>query len=382
MTPSFIEASDVSGGKGFASEILRCIIKFDDSPNDSYTTILKIPGFESLKEATTKNGGDSTWFDSDENMNNLNSVHEFECNFYNNLAPILDVPVPKVFKTVLKSPENIEGCLHMEDLTLRGKTLTLYDNINITQVKHLIRLLAHMHMNILCIDEKEWHGKYLKNQTTMATVMDMLKPMTESFLKKCKNSDRFKPLLDRCQKMSESKEFLLHLLTENYKSAKPVIEHGDLHPGNIMWSIDENGDVQNSVAAFVDWQTIHEGSPMSDLSRILTFCCDGGTRRQIEGYAIQFYLECLTKEFGGDASKVPYTAEGLQRAYNMAFIMQAFMTPAGMAFMYEIFDDKIYPESVKDCLWDEGELKALHALEDADRLLQNELKDVFQKYGI
>uniref|UniRef100_A0A914Q8L0 CHK kinase-like domain-containing protein n=1 Tax=Panagrolaimus davidi TaxID=227884 RepID=A0A914Q8L0_9BILA len=380
-----VEAYDISGGKGFASEILRCIIKFDDSKSstDIYSTILKIPGFESLKEGIKQSGGDSTAIDSnDDKLKGFDQIHEFECDFYENLAPIFDVPVPKVFKTMLKSDENVEGCLHMEDLTVRGKTLTFFEMLNITQVKHIIRLLAHMHKNILSVDEKLWRGKYLKNQISMVKIIDMFKPMTQSFLKQCKSKDQFKPLYDRCQKIAESKEFLLYLLTEDYKSAEPVIVHGDLHLGNIMWNIDENGDIQNTIAAFIDWQTIFEGSPMLDLARLLTFCCDGGTRRQIENFAIEFYLECLTKEFNGDVSKVPYTVEGLKRAYNMAFLFQAFMTPGGIAFLFGAIDEKTYSKNVKDSLWDQSELKALHALQDADQLLQNELKDVYEKYGL
>uniref|UniRef100_A0A914Y842 Uncharacterized protein n=1 Tax=Panagrolaimus superbus TaxID=310955 RepID=A0A914Y842_9BILA len=150
-----------------------------------------------------------------------------------------------------------------------------------------------------------------------------------------------------------------------------------------MWNIDENDDIQNSVAAFIDWQTIHEGSPMSDLARILTFCCDGGIRRQLEIFAIEFYFECLIKEFNGDISKVPYTIESLKKAYNLAFLSQAFMLPGGIAFMFGIIEDKKdISQSVKDCIWNEAELKVFHALQDADRLLSNELKDFYEKYGL
>uniref|UniRef100_A0AC34GL43 Uncharacterized protein n=1 Tax=Panagrolaimus sp. ES5 TaxID=591445 RepID=A0AC34GL43_9BILA len=128
---AIIEAFDVSVGKGFASEILRCIIKFEDSESsaDVYATILKIPGFEAMKEAAAKNG-DTSFLDNSENLKNLETVHECECDFYENLAPILDVPLPKVYKTLLKSSESADGCIHMEDLTLRGRTLPLFENNN------------------------------------------------------------------------------------------------------------------------------------------------------------------------------------------------------------------------------------------------------------
>jgi thiamine kinase-like enzyme len=378
-----VKAYDVSVGKGFASEILRCILTFVDSESsdDVYTTILKIPGFESMKEISAKNGSNAEWLENKETMKGFDLVHEFECNFYDKLAPIFDVPVPKVFKTLLKTSD-IDGCIHMEDLTLRGKTLTFFDNLNLTQVKHIIRLLAHMHKNILLSDSETWEGKYLETQKTIANVIDLMKPMTKAFKKKCKNSALLNPLYDRCQKMSESKDFFIYVFTEAYKNLKPVIVHGDLHQGNIMWAIDENGDVQNNIAAIIDWQTILEGSPMIDLSRILTMCCSGSTRREAEIWAIDFYLECLTKEFNGDITKVPYTATNLKHSYNLAFLIQAFMTMGGTAFGYGAIEERNIPQEVKESIWDEGQLKVLHVLQDADRLLQNELKDFYEKYGL
>ena len=95
-----------------------------------------------------------------------------------------------------------------------------------------------------------------------------------------------------------------------------------------MWAIDADGDLQNEVAALVDWQIMHEGSPVSDLARFLTHCADGVVRRQAEAFAVQFYHDCLVAEFGGDASKVPFTVEQLQKAYNYAFIVQAYLSIA------------------------------------------------------
>ena len=82
-----------------------------------------------------------------------------------------------------------------------------------------------------------------------------------------------------------------------------------------MWAIDENGDVKQELAAIIDWQTMHEGSPMEDLARFLSHCTNGVVRRQAEAFIFDFYIECLTKEFDGDASKVPYTVKQLKDAY-------------------------------------------------------------------
>uniref|UniRef100_A0A914QGA5 Uncharacterized protein n=1 Tax=Panagrolaimus davidi TaxID=227884 RepID=A0A914QGA5_9BILA len=116
----------------------------------------------------------------------LAEVHKFECDFYNNLTTIIDVPCPKVFQTREWIVKKQEGVLHMEDLTLRGKTLMFFENINLTQVKCVIRHLAHMHKNILSIDPAIWHGKYVTNQETLADCAQVFAPMELSFLRRCK----------------------------------------------------------------------------------------------------------------------------------------------------------------------------------------------------
>uniref|UniRef100_A0AC35F1Q0 Uncharacterized protein n=1 Tax=Panagrolaimus sp. PS1159 TaxID=55785 RepID=A0AC35F1Q0_9BILA len=158
-----VTSSDISGGKGFASVICRCVIKFVDSIDDSdiYTTILKIPGFESLEETQGKcDDSGEQWFD-DEGKKEMSEMHRLECCFYTELSPILDIPLPKVYNVVEWIYGKKEGCIHMEDLTLRGKTISYFDNINLTQVKEFIRHLAHFHKKTLSADPAIWKGKFV-----------------------------------------------------------------------------------------------------------------------------------------------------------------------------------------------------------------------------
>uniref|UniRef100_A0A914YEM6 Uncharacterized protein n=1 Tax=Panagrolaimus superbus TaxID=310955 RepID=A0A914YEM6_9BILA len=95
------DAIDVSGGHGIMSEIIRCTLLFTDSidETDVYTTILKIPGTAALFKAnsTSENNDDELM---QKMIKPIIDVHRAECKFYNSLAPILDVPVPKVYKTL------------------------------------------------------------------------------------------------------------------------------------------------------------------------------------------------------------------------------------------------------------------------------------------
>uniref|UniRef100_A0AC34G7A6 Uncharacterized protein n=1 Tax=Panagrolaimus sp. ES5 TaxID=591445 RepID=A0AC34G7A6_9BILA len=189
-----------------------------------------------------------------------------------------------------------------------------------------------------------------------------------------------------------------------------------------MWALDENGDVQNEVAALVDWHLMHEGSPMSDLAQFLVLCCDGIVRRQAETFAIEYYYECLIEEFNGNISKVPYTIEQLKKAYNYAYLTRALYIIGVMeyfvpgieahikdesikaafyesAYNYAYLTRALYiigvmeyfvpgieahinDESIKAAFYESGALRSFHALQDADKLLQGEQNDLFIKFGL
>lgn len=102
------------------------------------------------------------------------------------MAPIVEAPTPKVYKTVRWFPDGGEGCIHMEDLSAKGKTISYFENLNLSQVKCVIQHLAKIHKRILCADPNLWKGKYLKNQKSFVDFLDMFDPIIEPFLKKCK----------------------------------------------------------------------------------------------------------------------------------------------------------------------------------------------------
>uniref|UniRef100_A0AC35FBQ1 CHK kinase-like domain-containing protein n=1 Tax=Panagrolaimus sp. PS1159 TaxID=55785 RepID=A0AC35FBQ1_9BILA len=227
--------------------------------------------------------------------------HHSECDFYNKLAPILDIPVPTAHKTVEWILNKQEGCVHMEDLTLRGKCLLFYENINLTQVKCMIQYLAHMHKNVLCADPKTWKGEYLKRSKGLFDALDMFNASVDGFLDKCKHK---------------------------------------------------------------------------------VLCCDGVVRRQAEAFAVEFYYECLVKEFNGDVSLVPYTVEQLKKAYKYAYLTRALYIIGVMEYFVPGIETHISDEKIKAAFYESGALRSFHALQDADNLLQGELNDLFIKFGL
>jgi hypothetical protein len=307
-------------------------------------------------------------------------THSAECNFYNNLAPIFDVPFPKVYQTLEWIIGKQDGCIHMEDLTKKGKVLAFYEDINLTQIKNVIKHLAHMHKNVLTMDSKIWEGKYLSNPDGLNHFIDMLVPTIVTFKEKCKRKDAFNPIFKKLDHLIRNKDFYqygLSKINEDIK-LKKIIVHGDLHLGNIVWAVNNHGEIKNEVAAIIDWQIMYEGSPMNDLARFLSMCTSGIVRRQAEIFAIDFYLECITKEFNGDSSKVPYTREELQISYNYVFMCHILFLISGGILLVSVEKDE---EKFREACWDKIELKILMACEDAIKLLDGEMKDLFEMFG-
>lgn len=116
--------------------------------------------------------------------------HEFECDFYNNIAPKLEIPVPKVFKSVSWILRKQEGCIHMEDLSRRGKVMGFFDSFSFTQLKHIVQHVVHMHKQFLVMKKENWEGKYLKNQEAFVEIADTIRKCTPSFKKLIENKYR------------------------------------------------------------------------------------------------------------------------------------------------------------------------------------------------
>uniref|UniRef100_A0A914QSQ3 CHK kinase-like domain-containing protein n=1 Tax=Panagrolaimus davidi TaxID=227884 RepID=A0A914QSQ3_9BILA len=284
-----------------------------------------------------------------------------KASFLLEIASILDIPIPKVYKTVELALEQ-EGCIHMEDLTTRGKTMSYFESVNLTQIKYLIQKLAHMHKRLLETDESKWKNKFMKHRKGFSEITTFFGDLVEPFLQKCKRREAFEPFLEKYRKFAFNKDYMVYVHQQSYQDLglKPVIVHGDIKSGNILFAIDSNGDLQNEIAAIIDWQVLREGSPMYDLAYFLAHNADGVVR---------------------DETKVPYTIEQLQKDYNYVFLTQAFFIPFLAVFMFNGIECKIKNQGIKDAFFDFITLKSIHAFEDADRLLTNEMKDVLEKYN-
>ena len=159
----------------------------------------------------------------------------------------------------------------------------------------------------------------------------------------------------------------------------PVVVHGDFHLGNIMWKLGENEEMTNEIYAIYDWQICHEGSPMADLARLLVFCSDGGTRRQVEEFIFDFYHGQLEREMKEAGKSCPYTVDQIRKAYSYMYLSQCYRLMLLPNLLKEVFKEE--SPRVKQAKTDIAILRCRHGLEDMDMLLSGEMKDVYEKFS-
>ena len=146
-----------------------------------------------------------------------------------------------------------------------------------------------------------------------------------------------------------------------------------------MWKPDKSNAPTNEVVTFLDWQIIHEGSPMADFARLIVNSADGAVRREAEGFIFDFYHDLLEKEMKEAGKPCPYTVEQLKESYNYMFLTQVYLLIMFTKMCAEYFKNDA-PE-LREAKTDTMVLRCRHALEDMDKLFTGSMKHVFEKYG-
>uniref|UniRef100_A0A914QP37 CHK kinase-like domain-containing protein n=1 Tax=Panagrolaimus davidi TaxID=227884 RepID=A0A914QP37_9BILA len=343
---------------------------------------------EAAKEMMKEKGIDTKPDDKviEGRLNMVIQIHNTECEFFQNLGPILDIPLPKIHKSIKWIMGGQKGIIHMEDLSNRSKTTSIFTKYSLAQVKNLMKYMVKWHKNAF-VHRDAWQGKYTTGQNTFINMVRAFDPMIDGLFATFPDKmEPLKPFIEKYRKLFTNIDYWRYAMVgvQADIGLPPMLIHGDLHSGNLMWSIDDNDGITNQIAAIIDWQTIFEGNPMYDLAKLVTLCCDGPTRREIEYIIFDFYMEKITVEWKKNNNKeeMPFTKEKIKKAYNYAFILHAFSI-IGIIACAPAFHNS-YPENpaIREAELDLSFLSALHACQDADKLLQGEMKDVFEKYNL
>ena len=140
-------------------------------------------------EAVNESGGANFPVHEDSFRQKMCTFHQTEVDFYEHVAKTLDIPVPRVFKTLPWKIGESEGLIQMEDMTGKGLPVKVGECLTIPQIKEIVRSLAHMHRRVLTSEDREfnlWKSKHNANQLAFMSMMSVVNDPT-SFLEVCED---------------------------------------------------------------------------------------------------------------------------------------------------------------------------------------------------
>lgn len=115
---------------------------------------------------------------------------------------------------------------------------------------------------------------------------------------------------------------------------RPVLVHGDFHPNNIFWHLNEDGSCSSRLRAIIDWQMFHSGNAGEDFARLL-LCSPPATRREAELTLFDTYYEVLKHELAAKGLQVPFPKEKVISAYKRAFVGQLLFILSALKVLLE-----------------------------------------------
>ncbi|CAJ0953997.1 unnamed protein product, partial [Mesorhabditis belari] len=132
-----------------------------------------------------------------------------------------------------------------------------------------------------------------------------------------------KPAIDVMRTKSKVFTSAKNFKNELVKACKhETIVHGDMWPGNILFNKSNAGDY--SIRVIVDWQTMHIGNPMEDLTRLLSTGLGADEYRNRRDFYLETYYETLKAETKGE--ELPWDSlekliEDYEKAYPLIAIV-------------------------------------------------------------
>ena len=262
-------------------------------------------------------------------------MHDTECEFYSHIAPLISDYVPRVHTTQKWIKSVHQGCLHMEDLSLRGKNMDFFNSLSIPQFKSVIDALAFFHSKILKLDESQWRGKFVSQRNIFPEMAPLIKELSPKFLKMITlGKEQLTNLYynEKVQKILFNQDFINYAFFESYlKLGLPILlVHADLWASNIMFKTDSEGNFTDQLTALLDWQCVHEGNWIFDFVRLMICSLDGDIRREMENTIFDFYISRLTEYLGRDPG---FTAAQVKKSYEyilLAHLGHATAMPGGI----------------------------------------------------
>ncbi|KAI6195207.1 putative oxidoreductase dhs-27 [Aphelenchoides besseyi] len=351
-----VDVMKIGEQTGFCSHLLKVTITFVDSTENPISFVLKIPNADRICERMV-----DSWNMQEELRENVSrqilNSHNVEIDAYSILSkiPVSVFPLPHIFFTERYS-RNTDGIIIMEDLSDRASSLpfgvSTYVQCSIPKNKWNGRFAKNIHVST----ESEG-GEYKADSLRRA--MSLRNCELEKQLKRILSIDWYR--FSKFAIIDKAKEYNANTLS-----------HGDTWCNNLMFRLNSNGSIGNTIEGIVDWQTMFEGSALFDLARFLVLSADPDIRRAIQHKMVDFFYAELTKNFAVHDLTPPFTLDQAQELFLLAAFHQTPMLVLYYALIYEPMErseleaDRLRAESA----W----LKVRLAFEDAE--------PVWEKYRI
>ncbi|KAH7708526.1 Protein C04F6.7 [Aphelenchoides avenae] len=308
-------------GKGFLSTVLKCTLDRRTIPGEVggvCELVLKLPGTATL----------------DENDAYVELLHNRECKFYESIAPLDGVPVPRAYasKEIDKSTGG-KAYVIMEHAA-NCRSLTLEESLKAEEIRQLVRICATIHANAL-LNKERWQGReWLKpvNSARFDTDKRAADAQKKCVRRACKGA-LLRPLI-ALRYLLEDSDFQAYLLNERHKEIDSILCHGDLHVDNFLLKAGPDGKLLDEVGAVIDWQLVNEGNPMQDVACFLVIVANADVRRDAEKWLIKEYLAHLGDLLQRKGTEVPasFTEDKLMKGYWAALVYHAFRLPKFTVF--------------------------------------------------
>jgi hypothetical protein len=222
-----------------------------------------------------------------------------EVAFYRDLAPLLDVRVPRALAAEVDDA-GTEFVLLFEDLgpCRQGNQL---DSCSLADARHGVRQAAAVHApswNNPAIIDREW----LRMKPEALAQIKALYPQAHAVFAE-RYADSLEPELMRvCAALNEASEMWF-----GRESADRCLLHGDFRLDNMLFDIKGGAEA----IAVLDWQTVAVGNGLTDVGYFLGCGIGDALRQEAEGQLLDLYCTEMT------ARGVPLTRDQVWDDYRL-----------------------------------------------------------------
>ncbi|CAI5450404.1 unnamed protein product [Caenorhabditis angaria] len=287
----------------------------------------------------------SKWSKIELSEEKLRNFDEIVSNFHNQEVGTYEllkqenreIPLIKIYASRKITAENpLKGFIiseFVEDL----KAVTIFDSIEIANILPVVRGIARFSALAVEFPEKmgfagssDFLSKGLENFSDEKTRENSYKTMRESFPEEFK--EKAEDLIEIYRKVSTPEMIRRITKIPEICGFAPQLVHGDLWPGNLMFS-------QNlELRAIIDWQAVSFGSPSQDLGRLFITILSTKTYRENLDFLLETYYHELVKSLEKSPAKpkIPYTLEQLKKNYQLMFPIVTILVLPGMISYAEV----------------------------------------------